>query len=186
MAAGISPVGSNVYLYHIITLDVVVLFGWSSHLSLIWQHDDSAVVSSNAYLVLCTNHAATLYATQLAALDGKDFITIIQFGAYHSYYHLLSTSHIGSATYYLEGIALTDIDSTNMHVITVGMRFTSQNLTNPKAFQTTLHGLNFFYAIDLKSCAGQGICHFLCAKGCVDVFTKPFIRDIHICLFVVS
>ena len=56
--AGIGTVGRDVHLYHIVALDVIVVFGQSAHHSGVWQHDDARVVGTDADLVFCADHAA--------------------------------------------------------------------------------------------------------------------------------
>ena len=64
MRQGIRAVGGDVNLDEPIALQVVVFSRGLSHPCVVGQHDDSGMVSTNTYLVLCTYHSAALNAAQ--------------------------------------------------------------------------------------------------------------------------
>ena len=102
----------------------------------------------------------------------------------YSYNYLLSGSYIGSTAHDLYRFALSQVHSSNMHVVRIRMRFASQHFADDDTFQTTLDCLDFFYAPSFKTDRGQRSRHFFRSQIEVNVFFQPIIRDIHIGLFL--
>ena len=171
---------SDVDLDEEVALQMVVCCCGSARHSVVGQDDDAVVTGANAYLVLGTDHAVGLYSTQLALLDGKLLIAVVEFCAKRGNNHLLACGYVGSTANDLFGFALAEIYRTNMHVVAVGMGLAGENLTNDDAFQTTFDALNFLHPIDFQAYACQGCGNFLCRHVEVNILVKPLIRDIHI------
>ena len=179
MAACICTVGGNVHLYQIVAFQIVILLGRNTNGSILGQYDDTVVACTYANLILCTDHAQALHTTQLAALDDKFLVAVVQLGTYHGNNHLLTGGNIRSTAHYLQGGLLTNIHTTYMHVVTIGVLFTCENLTCPQAFQTSLYALYFLHATYLQTYTGQCRSHFFGGEVDIHVFTKPFVRNIH-------
>jgi len=67
-----------------------------------------------------------------------------------------------------------------MHVVAIRMGLASKDFANDETLETTFDGLNFFNASHLETFGGKGVCYFVSRQLCVDILTKPFIRNIHI------
>ena len=67
-----------------------------------------------------------------------------------------------------------------MHVVRIWVRFASEDLTYIKSLQSTFDCLNLLKGVNLKTCACKGSCHFLCRKVEIDIFLKPFVRNVHL------
>ena len=175
VAARIGAVGGDVHLNQIVAFKFVILGGRGAYYCVLGQHDDAVVVSTDTDFVLGTNHAKAFHATQLAALDGEGFVAIVKHGSHNRHNHLLSLCHIGGTADNLNGGFATHVHATNVHVVAIGMRFASEDFSNPKTGQTSLDGLHFFHASHLKTGAGQCHGHFMGTQGGVHIFTQPFI-----------
>ena len=57
------------------------------------------MVGTDTDLVLGANHTVGLNATDLGSLDGKAFVTVVQFRTVHGYDHFLSGSHVRGTAY---------------------------------------------------------------------------------------
>ena len=73
----------------------------TDHSGIIVLPDDAVVRGTDANLVLGTNHAQRLDATQLRLLDDKLLVTIIEHTTQICHNDLLSCSYIRSTTHYL-------------------------------------------------------------------------------------
>ena len=67
-----------------------------------------------------------------------------------------------------------------MHVITIGMGLAGEDFTDYQSLQTALDGLHLFHAIHFETCRSEGCCNFLRRQSCIDVFTKPFVGNVHL------
>ena len=185
MAARICTVGGDIHFDYEIALDMVVLGCGDAHGSVFGQHDDAVVVVAHAYLVLCTNHAVALHTAQLALLDGEALVAVVELGAHHGHYHLLSGSHIRCSAHYLDGLALACIHTADVHVVAVGVRLTCEHVCCPQAFQSALDRLHFFHTIHFQAHACECIGHLIGIEGGVNILAQPFVRYIHITLYII-
>ena len=185
MAARICTVGGDIHFDYEIALDMVVLGCGDAHGSVFGQHDDAVVVVAHAYLVLCTNHAVALHTAQLALLDGEALVAVVELGAHHGHYHLLSGSHIRCSAHYLDGLALACIHAADVHVVAVGVRLTCEHVCCPQAFQSALDRLHFFHTIHFQAHACECIGHLIGIEGGVNILAQPFVRYIHITLYII-
>ena len=172
---GISSVGCDVYLDEPVALQVIILCCWLTYGSILWQHDDAVVRGSYSYLVLGTDHAETLHAAKLAALDGETLVAVVEHAAQVGYDDFLSCCHVGGTAYNLLGLALAQIYSSDMEVIAIGMHLACQHFTYVKTLQSTLDGLYFFQSIDFETARSQRVRCLLGSKVEIDVFFKPFV-----------
>ena len=62
-----------------------------------------------------------------------------------------------------------------MHVVTVRMRLTSENLSDIQSFKAAFDGLYFFQRIYLKTCAGKCSTHLFGCKVEVNILFQPFV-----------
>ena len=184
MRACIRPVRRDVYFEHIIAFNIIIFFGRSTRYGIFRQNNDSGMIRSDTNLIFRTNHTIRFHTTQFRLLNGKTFVTVIQFCSQRSYYDLLSCCHIGSATYDLYRFALSQIYSRNVHMIRVRMGFACQHFSNHQTFQTTFNRLYFFYTSRLKSDRGKRSCYFFRCQVKIDILFQPIIRDIHIIIFL--
>ena len=79
-------------------------------------------------LVLGAYHAVALYTTKLTFLNHKFFVAVVELGAKCGDHHLLSGCHIGGATNNLLYLALSKVNGTYMHVVTVRVCFAGKYL----------------------------------------------------------
>ena len=180
MRAGVSAVGGDIDLDEPVALETVVFGCGRAYDSVGGQHDDAIVAGADAYLVLSTDHAVGLDATQLALLDDELLVAVVELGAEGGHDDLLAGSHIGRAADNLLNLGGTDIHGADMHVITIGMGLAGEHFAHDQALQTTLDGLYFFHAIHLETTRSKSRCYFLSREVGIDVLTKPFVGDIHL------
>ena len=187
VAASISTVWSDIHLNQIVALQLIVFSSRRTHDSILRQHDDTIMTFTNADFILSTNHAQRLDATQFATLDSKLLVAIIQLRTHDSHDNLLSGSHIGSTTNYLQRtglrtrrIPLPYLHRTHVHMVAVGVSLASHHLPYPQSFQSTLDSLHLLDTAHLQSLAGKGSSHLVGRQIKVNIVFQPFVRDIHI------
>ena len=179
MAEGIGTVGRDVYLYDPIALEMVVFCCRLPYWSVGREHYDAGVVGAYAYLVLGTNHAVAVYSTELRLLYHELLVAIVEHASEVGHDDFLTCRHIGSAAYYLLGLAFAEVNGGDMQVVAVGMHLARKHFAHIQSFQSAFHGLHFLKCIDLKPTRSEGICRLLRCQFEVDVFFKPFVRNIH-------
>ena len=182
----IRAIGCDVYFYHPVALQMIIFRCRLSHRCVFGQNDDSGMVGANAYLVFSTNHSERFHTTQFAFFDGKLLFAIIEHASQVCDNHLLAGSHIGSPAHNLLRFALAQIHRRDMKVIAIGVRLTRKHLAYEKPFQSAFDRLHFFESINFQSARGQCVCRFLRGKVEVDVFFKPFVRNVHSIAFLYS
>ena len=128
------------------------------------------MTGANTDFILGTDHAIRLHTTQLRLLDGEALIAVVEFGAQCCYYHLLTGSHVGSATYNLHGVSLTEVNRCHVHVVRVGMRFAGEHLTDNDTFEATLDGLYLLHAACLQTYRGERSGYLIGSEGKIDIF----------------
>ena len=146
VASTIRTVRSNIYLNERIILYTKILFSRHTHRSIRWQDHDAIMARTHTYLVFCTDHTQWLFATDLAFLDSKFLLAIIEDSTHRSHNDLLTRSHIRCTTYDLQGFCIgSNTSSSDMQVVRIRVIYTSDNLTYDQTLKTTFDGLNFFY-----------------------------------------
>ena len=180
----VCTVRSNIYFEHVVTLDIIIVFGESTRHSFSRQHNDSCMISTNTDFVFCTNHPCRFYTTDFWLLDSKAFITVIKFGTQGGNHYFLSGSYIRSPTYNLHRFSVSQIDGSDMQMVGIRVFFASQYFTDHESFQTTLNGLHFFYTTCFQADWGQRCSRFIGCQIKVDILFQPVIRDIHIIKFL--
>ena len=183
MRSSIAVVRSDVNLYYEVALQSVVFCSRSAYYSISREHDDAIMACTDTDFILCTNHAVALYATKFALLDSETLIAVIEFATQLSHNHLLTGSYIWSTAHYLLHHSIAFIHCSDMHVVTIRMRFTSEHFAHYKAFKTTLYRLYFFYSLNFETHAGEGLAHFFSTHVKVNVLFQPFIRNVHEFIF---
>ena len=140
----ISTIGGDVDFDHPVALQMIIFSSRCSHHSVVGQHDDAIVRSSDANLVLGTNHAQALMTTQLSTLDLEFLVAIVEHTAHVGNNHLLTSLHIRSTADNLLGsFSLAQIDGGEMQM-RVGDVLARQHLSYEKPFQATFNTLYFF------------------------------------------
>ena len=66
-----------------------------------------------------------------------------------------------------------------MKMIAVRMHLACQHFTHVKTFQSTFDRLNFFQSVNFQTARSQRVCNFLRSQVEIDVFFKPFVRNVH-------
>ena len=165
----------DVHLNHIVALQTVVLSGRRTHHSILWQHDDAVMTRAHTNLILGTDHAVRLDATQLALLDDKLLVAVIQLAAQLSHNHLLTGSHVRCAADNLLHHAVALIHRRHVHVVTIRMRLARQHLTDHQTLQSALDALHLFHSLDLQAHAGERLAHLLSCHVEVNIFLQPFV-----------
>ena len=168
-------VRGDVHLNHVIAFQTIVFSSRSAHHCILWQHDDAVMTGAHTNLVFRTNHAVRLNATQLALLDDKLLVTVIQFAAQLSHNHLLTSSHVRCTADNLLHHAITFIHCRHVHVVTIWMRFASQHLTDHQSLQTTLDALHLFHCFHFQAHAGERLAHLLSCHVEVNILLQPFV-----------
>ena len=125
---------------------------------------------ANADFIFCANHTVRFHTTKLALLDDKLLVSIIEFCAESGNNHFLTSCNVWCSTHDLLHMSFAFIHGAHMHVVTIGMRLTSEYLTYYQSFESTLDGLHFFNCVNFQTHAGEGICHFLRCHIEVNVF----------------
>ena len=137
------------------------------------------MTAAHAYLVLGTYHAQRLHATQLAPLDGERLLAVVEHAAQIGHDDLLTGHHVRCAAHNLLRFALAQIHRRHMKMVAVGVRLAREHLPDVEPLQPALDGLHFFQAPDFQSDGSQRFCRLLRREVEVDVFLKPFIRNVH-------
>ena len=158
---------------------MVIFGGRLTHRGVLGQHDDTVVAVAYSYLVFGTNHTERLYTTQLAALDGKFLVAIIEHTAQVGNDYLLAGSHIGGAADDLLGSFLAQVYGGHVQVVRVGMGLAGKHFTHIETLQATTDRLYLFEGAHFETGRGEGCCGFLRSKTEVDILLQPLIRNIH-------
>ena len=101
VARSVRTVRGYIYLDDRVVLYVVVLGCRHTHRSICRQHDDSRMVGSHAYLVLCTQHTVRVFSAQLAFLDRERLLAVIKHRTDGGYDHFLSGGYVRRTAHYL-------------------------------------------------------------------------------------
>ena len=117
MGKGISTIGGDVDFDHPVALQMIILSSRCTYYSVIREYDDAIVRSSDANLVLGTNHAQRLNAAQLGLLDDKLLVAIVEHTAQVSHYDLLACCHVRCSTDYLLRLTFTQVHCCDVQVI---------------------------------------------------------------------
>ena len=171
----ISTVGCDIDLDEPVALQVIILSSRLTYRSIFREYDDAVVRSTYTNLIFSTNHTQTLYTAELALLNGKTLVAVVEHAAQISNDDLLTCSNIRSTTDNLLRFTLAQVNGCNMEVIAVRMRLACQHFTYVKTFQSTLDRLNFLQSVHFESARGQRIGSLLWCQVEIDVFFKPFI-----------
>ena len=99
VASTICTVRSDIYLNKRIIFHAKVLFSRHTDRSVCRQNHDTIVARTYANLILCTDHTQRLFATDLAFLDGKLLITIVEHCTHSCYDNFLTSSYVRRTTY---------------------------------------------------------------------------------------
>ena len=117
MGRGVGAVRSDIHFDGRVILHVVILAGGHAYRSVRRQHDDTCVVGSYADLVFGTNHTERVLAAQLAFLNGKTLVAVIEHGADGGDNHFLSRRYVGRTANNLQGLSLADIHGCQMQMV---------------------------------------------------------------------
>ena len=117
MTQGIRTVGCNVNLNHPVALQMIVFSSRLTNGSVFGQHDNAIMTCAHANLVLGTNHAKALNATQFRLLDYKFLVAIIEHAAQVGNYNLLTCSHIRCTANNLLRFCLAKVNGCYMQVV---------------------------------------------------------------------
>ena len=175
MTECIGTVGSDINLDEPVALQVIVLGSRLTYRSILWEHDDTVVRCTHANLILSTDHTQALYTAELALLDGKTLVAVIEHAAQVGNDYLLTCSNIRSTADNLLWLALAQVNGCYVEVIAVRMRLACQHFTYVKTFQSTLDRLYFLQSVHFESARGQHIGSLLWCQVEIDVFFKPFV-----------
>ena len=175
VAECIGTVGSDVNLDEPVALQVIVLGSRLTNRCILREHDDTVVRSTHTDFILSTDHTQTLYTTELALLDGKTLVAVIEHAAQVGNDYLLTGSYIRCTADNLLWLTLAQVNGCHVEVIAVRMRLACQYFTYIETFQSTLDRLYFFQSVHFESARGQRIGCLLWCQVEIDVFFKPFI-----------
>ena len=143
MGKGIGTICGDVDFNYPVALQMIILSSRCSYYSVLREYDDAIVRSSDANLVLGTNHAQTLMTTQLSTLDLEFLVAIVEHTAHVGNNHLLTSLHIrGTTDNLLRSFSLAQVDGGEMQM-RVGDVLTRQHLSYEKPFQATFNTLYF-------------------------------------------
>ncbi len=175
MTECIGTVGCDINLDEPVALQVIVLSSRLTHRCILREHDDTIVRSTHANLILSTDHAQALYTAELALLDGKTLVAVVEHTAQVGNDNLLTGSHVRRTADNLLWLALAQVNGCYVEVIAVRMRLACQHFTYVKTFQSTLDRLYFLQSVHFESARGQRIGCLLWCQVEIDVFFKPFV-----------
>ena len=131
---GVGTVGGDVHLDEPVALQVIVFSSRCAHLCVVGQYDDAGVVVTDTDFVFGTDHAARLHASEFRLLDDELFVAVVEHATQVGHDDFLSSGHVGSAANYLRWRFAAQIDGSDMQVVAVGMRFTSEHLSHIQSF----------------------------------------------------
>ena len=171
----IGTVGSDINLDEPVALQVIVLGSRLTHWSILREHDDTIVSSAHANLILSTDHTQALYTAELALLDGKTLVAVVEHAAQVGNDYLLTGSYVRRTADNLLWLTLAQVNGCYVEVIAVRMRLACQHFTYVKTFQSTLDRLYFLQSVHFESARGQRIGSLLWCQVEIDVFFKPFV-----------
>ena len=175
MTECIGTVGSDINLDEPVALQVIVLSSRLTHRCILWEHDDTVVRCTHANLILSTDHTQALYTAELALLDGKTLVAVVEHAAQVGNDYLLTGSYVRRTADNLLWLALAQVNGCYVEVIAVRMRLACQHFTYVKTFQSTLDRLYFLQSVHFESARGQRIGSLLWCQVEIDVFFKPFV-----------
>ena len=175
VAECIGTVGSDVNLDEPVALQVIVLGSRLTNRCILWEHDDTVVRSTHTDFILSADHTQALYTAQLALLDGKTLVAVVEHAAQVGNDYLLTGSHVRRTADNLLWLALAQVNGCYVEVIAVRMRLACQHFTYVKTFQSTLDRLYFLQSVHFESARGQRIGSLLWCQVEIDVFFKPFV-----------
>ena len=184
MGSGIRAVGGDGDFEGIVIFDIEVFAGGHSDGSVVGQHHDAVMAGTQLEFVLGAKHAFANLATQFTFLYLiKLSVGSPDFGPYLGTDHLLAGGNIGSTANDMQRLGSADIDSGDVQMVRIWVRFTGKDLGNNDMLQAALDGLNLFYTLNLQSGEGQQIVQLMGCQICFYIITKPIIRYFH--LFIV-
>ena len=175
VAECIGTVGSDINLDEPVALQVIVLGSRLTNRCILREHDDTVVRCTHANLILSTDHTQALYTAELALLDGKTLVAVVEHAAQVGNDYLLTGSYVRRTADNLLWLALAQVNGCYVEVIAVRMRLACQHFTYVKTFQSTLDRLYFLQSVHFESARGQRIGSLLWCQVEIDVFFKPFV-----------
>ena len=175
VAECIGTVGCDINLDEPVALQVIVLGSRLTYRCILREHDDTVVRCTHANFILSTDHTQALYTAELALLDGKTLVAIVEHAAQVGNDYLLTGSYVRRTADNLLWLTLAQVNGCYVEVIAVRMRLACQHFTYVKTFQSTLDRLYFLQSVHFESARGQRIGSLLWCQVEIDVFFKPFV-----------